>query len=279
MKKFALLTNYQVDEDLSVTHRIEEYINGHGGSCWLPRPLPDGYYDVSDMPDDIDCALTLGGDGTFLNAARRLRSRKTPLFGINLGNLGYLTSAEADDIPECLVELLEDRYRIDERMMLRGKVMHVSGETVTDTALNDIVISRAGALRVVEFRIFVDGDLLSVYDADGIIVSTATGSTGYNLSAGGPVVMPNTSVMVVTPICPHTLQTRSVIVSAGSRVRIAIGRRRKTQNEEAAVTFDGTMSEKMSIIDSVEITRAREKTRILRRPESGFCSIFNNSRM
>ena len=275
MKSFALLTNIQMDEDLQITRRIADYIRNAGGSCWVPPVGSDGYNDLATIPEGIECAITLGGDGTFLQAARRLRSAGIPLFGINIGNLGYLTSADLGDVPACLDELLTDQCREDVRMMLKGKVVHVSGSALTDTALNDIVISRAGDLRVVEFRIFIDEEMLNTYDADGIIVSTATGSTGYNLSAGGPVIMPHTNVMVITPICPHTLNSRSVILPAGARIRIEVGKRHKTRPEEAVVTFDGTTSAKMSIIDSVEIGVADQVTRILQRPGSGCFGIFH----
>ena len=277
MKRFILLTNSQMDPDLSITKKVQEYILSRGGSCWLPPAAEREYYDLTDIPADSECAITLGGDGTFLNAARNLHFRGIPIFGINIGNLGYLTSAEIDDLPQCIDELFRDEYRMEERMMLNGRIKHVSGDTVTDSALNDVVISRAGHLRVVEFRIFVDDEPLNVYDADGIIVATATGSTGYNLSAGGPVVMTGTDVMVITPICPHTLQSRSVVVNADSVVRIEIGKRRKTVCEEAIVTFDGTLSEHMTIIDSVEIVKSKEKTRIIKRSGSGLFSIFNNA--
>lgn len=277
MKKFAVFINDRLDEGVVTAQRVIRYLEEHGASCWLPpRTRDEEYYDVSGIPDDIECAITLGGDGTFLGVARLLRMKNIAMFGINNGNLGYLTSAELDDIPACLDELLEDRFESQNRMMLGGTVKHADGGSVTDTALNDIVISRAGALRVVEFLIYVDDELLNVYDADGIIVSSATGSTGYNLSAGGPVVLPGTMVMIITPICPHTLSSRSVVVPAESKVKIELGRRRKTQTEEAIVTFDGNLQEKMLVDDHVEVTRAAARVNILRRPGSGVGSVFRS---
>ena len=180
MKKFALLTNYSKDKRLVYTRMIKTYIVENGGSYWIPRyisePDKDGdqRYDFSDMPEDIECVLVLGGDGTLLQAARELFQRHIPLLGINLGTLGFLTSAEKSELPKCLDSVLDDSCSIDERMMLEGVVYHGSEKIQTNTALNDVIIARAGFSRLVELKIYVNGELLSIYNADGIIVSTPT---------------------------------------------------------------------------------------------------------
>ena len=282
MKKFDLLTNYSKDKRLVYTRMIKTYITENGGSYWIPRyisePDKDGdqRYDFSDMPEDIECVLVLGGDGTLLQAARELLQRHIPLLGINLGTLGFLTSAEKSELPKCLDSVLDDSCSIDERMMLEGVAYHGSEKIQMNIALNDVIIARAGFSRLVELKIYVNGELLSIYNADGIIVSTPTGSTGYSLSAGGPIIFPQTDVIVITPICPHSLQARSIVVSGEDRIMIEIGRRRKTQKEEAMVTFDGRSAQELETGDRIEIYKAQETTQLIRLKGRSFYQVLQN---
>lgn len=282
MKKFALLTNYSKDKRLVYTRMIKTYITENGGSYWIPRyisePDKDGdqRYDFSNMPEDIECVLVLGGDGTLLQAARELLQRHIPLLGINLGTLGFLTSAEKSELPKCLDSVLDDSCSIDERMMLEGVAYHGSEKIQMNIALNDVIIARAGFSRLVELKIYVNGELLSIYNADGIIVSTPTGSTGYSLSAGGPIIFPQTDVIVITPICPHSLQARSLVVSGEDRIMIEIGRRRKTQKEEAMVTFDGRSAQELETGDRIEIYKAQETTQLIRLKGRSFYQALQN---
>ena len=282
MKKFALLTNYSKDKRLVYTRMIKTYITENGGSYWIPRyisePDKDGdqRYDFSDMPEDIECVLVLGGDGTLLQAARELLQRHIPLLGINLGTLGFLTSAEKSELPKCLDSVLDDSCSIDERMMLEGVAYHGSEKIQMNIALIDVIIARAGFSRLVELKIYVNGELLSIYNADGIIVSTPTGSTGYSLSAGGPIIFPQTDVIVITPICPHSLQARSLVVSGEDRIMIEIGRRRKTQKEEAMVTFDGRSAQELETGDRIEIYKAQETTQLIRLKGRSFYQVLQN---
>ena len=282
MKKFALLTNYSKDKRLVYTRMIKTYITENGGSYWIPRyisePDKDGdqRYDFSDMPEDIECVLVLGGDGTLLQAARELLQRHIPLLVINLGTLGFLTSAEKSELPKCLDSVLDDSCSIDERMMLEGVAYHGSEKIQMNIALNDVIIARAGFSRLVELKIYVNGELLSIYNADGIIVSTPTGSTGYSLSAGGPIIFPQTDVIVITPICPHSLQARSLVVSGEDRIMIEIGRRRKTQKEEAMVTFDGRSAQELETGDRIEIYKAQETTQLIRLKGRSFYQVLQN---
>ena len=282
MKKFALLTNYSKDKRLVYTRMIKTYITENGGSYWIPRYISepdkngDQRYDFSDMPEDIECVLVLGGDGTLLQAARELLQRHIPLLGINLGTLGFLTSAEKSELPKCLDSVLDDSCSIDERMMLEGVAYHSSEKIQMNIALNDVIIARAGFSRLVELKIYVNGELLSIYNADGIIVSTPTGSTGYSLSAGGPIIFPQTDVIVITPICPHSLQARSLVVSGEDRIMIEIGRRRKTQKEEAMVTFDGRSAQELETGDRIEIYKAQETTQLIRLKGRSFYQALQN---
>jgi NAD+ kinase len=282
MKKIALLTNYSKDRNLVYTHMIADYIEKRGRSYWLPErvsgdceEMPE-YYDLKAMPGDIDCVLALGGDGTLLQVARETLNLKIPVFGINLGTLGFLTSAEKSELPGCLDSLFNGSYSIDERMLLRGVVRHNREVVMENIALNDIIITRSGFSRLVELKIYVNDELLNIYGADGVIVSTPTGSTGYNLSAGGPIVFPQTEVMIITPICPHSLQARSIVVSGNDRIVVEIGRRRKTQKEEAMVTFDGKVAQDLETSDCIEIYKAQETAQLIRLNGKNFYQAFQN---
>jgi NAD+ kinase len=145
-------------------------------------------------------------------------------------------------------------------MMLSGTI----NGTEEQYALNDIVLTRCGALRIIEFNVYVNGELLNTYRADGMIISTPTGSTAYNLSAGGPIVKPTAEMIVITPICPHSLQARSIVVPGTDRIRVSISKRHKTQEEEAVCTFDGQIGQKLGIYGETEICKAQETARILR---------------
>lgn len=266
MEKFGIVTNEEKDIGLTVTKSICEYLDVHQ-KVWSTN-----WTDFKNM----DVVLILGGDGTFIQTARQYASCKVPFLGINLGTLGFLTSVEREDIFEALDYLINDDYALEERMMITGHVYHDGRLTAFASAVNDIVVNRTGFSRLVELRLWINDSLVDIYAADGVIVSTPAGSTGYNLSAGGPIVYPKNEVMVVTPICPHSLTARSIVVSGNERVTIEIGRRRKTQKEEALVTYDGQTAVHLESTDKVEIRRASEYIRIVQLKKSNFYEILRN---
>ena len=280
MKKFVILTHYGKDKDLKYTTMIRAWLTAHGCESWLPPYCPgEGieqteYYDLTDVPEDVDCAIALGGDGTLLLAVRQMFSRDIPVLGINLGTLGFLTTAEVSSLPVCLEPLLDDSYKIDERMMLKG-VVYRNGEVIMkNLALNDVVTARSGFSRLVEVKISINDELIGVYGGDGAIVSTPTGATGYNLSAGGPVVFPQTDVIVVTPICPHTLQNRSIVVSGQEKITIEIGKRHKTFKEGTMVTFDGNTAGTLITGDRIEICAYKRKAKLIKLGSRAFYQVL-----
>ena len=185
MKKFYLITNEVKDPQGIITKKIVEYVERHGASAVCIENDKQAFLYGSE--EEIDCALVLGGDGTMLRAARNMMDSDIPLLGINLGTLGYLAEVESAHVEEALDKLLQNQFIRENRMMLSGRVENQDG-TEEDYALNDIVISRCGSLQILTFHIYVNGQFLNAYCADGMIVATPTGSTAYNLSAGGPLV-------------------------------------------------------------------------------------------
>ena len=264
MNKFYVITNKSKDASLEITHRIQKYLEENGKICILAK-------EGQPAPKDVDCVLVLGGDGTLIRAARELRSYDVPMLGINLGTLGYLTEVEVQNIEAALKQLIENEVNVEARMMLKGTLQHEFKEVILkDTALNDIVVTRLGTLRIIHFNIYVNGELLNSYQADGVIISTPTGSTGYNLSAGGPIVEPTASMMVITPICSHALNTRSIVISAEDEIAIEIGPGRDGKVEEAGVSFDGDRNIEVHTGDRIVIKKAKETTKLLKLSKVSF---------
>lgn len=225
-------------------------------------------------PEVPDCILVLGGDGTLLRTARNLLNQDIPLLGINLGTLGYLAEVEIAAIEEALDKLLADRFTREERMMLEGQVRR-QDMTEQNYALNDIVISRCGSLQVLTFQIYVNGQFLNSYSADGMIVATPTGSTGYNMSAGGPIVEPGASLLLLTPICPHTLNTRSIVLAPDDEIRIEIPRGKDGQRQTVEASYDGSHKVRLQTDDSIVIRRADKTTGILKLNTESFLTVLH----
>ena len=274
MKHFYVITNAQKDPTHKVAQRIREYLQSRNVTCTIQgeEEHPFGSYKSTNpekVPEDVDCVLVLGGDGTVLRAARDLVDRHLPLFGVNLGTLGYLAEVDQEHVEEALDHLILDEYITEDHMMLKGVVWQEGREILSDVSLNDIVIARSGKIRVMDFKIYVNDRFLNDYSADGIIISTPTGSTGYNLSAGGPIVSPAASLILITPIAPHTLNARSVILPDTANVKVVIGRRKESE-EVAEVSFDGDTTVDMTCGDAVEIEKAQSTVQFVKVDQISF---------
>ena len=268
MERFFVVTNEGKDKDGQVTGRVKALLEARGKSCTL---CEDAGKDMTadSIPKDIDCAIVIGGDGTLIGVARLLK-KEVPIMGINMGTLGYLTEIEVDRIEESLDQILSGHYMLEDRMMLDG-IFDDGGENV---ALNDIVLSRKGNLRIIHFNVYVNGTLLNSYEADGIVISTPTGSTAYNLSAGGPIVEPTASLIVITPICSHALNTSSIVLSAEDEIRIEIGEGRHGRSEEVYISFDGTDTREIVTGQTVTIRRSAMITKLMKLSKVGFLEIL-----
>lgn len=281
MDKFYIITNGQKDPGLKTTNEIIQYISRNNHSCQVQEVVqrrtegPYHYTDASRIPDDIQCIIVLGGDGTLLQAARDVVHRGIPLFGINMGTLGYLAEVNRQAIYPALDQLMMGDYEIEERMMLTGKVYH-QGELVgEDIALNDIVIGRDGPLRVIRFKNYVNDEYLNSYNADGIIVATPTGSTGYSLSAGGPIISPEARLTMITPLAPHTLNSRSIILPSEDIITVEIGPGRRQDLEHGQATFDGDITISMVTGDRIVISRAGVSTKIVKLNRLSFVEVLS----
>lgn len=263
MKRFYVITNKTKDKTLEVTKHMKSYIEDKGGVCFLAE-------EDSSMPEQIDCILVLGGDGTLIRAARELPSSDVPMLGINMGTLGYLTEVEVSDMEKSLDQLMSGDAYVEKRMLLQGTVQG----KYENLALNDIVLTRTGSVRVIQFNVYVNGELLNTYRADGVIVSTPTGSTAYNLSAGGPIVAPTASLIVITPICSHALNTSSIVLSADDEILLEVGEGRDGNVEEAVVSFDGEEEIIVHTGDKIQIRKAESTAKLLKLSKISFLEIM-----
>lgn len=271
MRVFHIMTNGDKEAAIQEMRRICELLTEKGCTCTsevLRRyEMPEEPYFP---PEDVECMIVLGGDGTMIQAAGMVAGR-VPLIGVNLGTLGFLQEVETEQVPVMIERLVAEEYEIEKRMMLAGSM----GGDRHFTALNDIVISRCGALKALHFVIFVNDMLLGNYTADGMILSTPTGSTAYNLSAGGPIVEPDAEAILLTPICPHNLNSRSIVLSAQDRIRVEIVRSRHDSGSIAAASFDGASEMRLQPGDAITIAKAVETTRIVKLSRESFLKILS----
>ena len=221
---------------------------------------------IEEWPEQVDLVIVLGGDGTLLNTVRQLRG-DIPILGVNLGHLGFLTELEMPELFCELPRILGGEYRIDERLMLEAVVLRGDKQVTSLTALNDVVVTKRALARLVRINLRVNDDYVDEYHADGIIISTPTGSTAYSLSAGGPLVSPNLDALVVTPICPHTLYSRSLVVSATDTVSVSLP-------SPGWLSADGQTGYNLEANDCVLVRQCEFRAHLVRRPDWSFYDVL-----
>lgn len=220
-----------------------------------------------EKPASIDTLLTLGGDGTLLRGARLIASHQVPILGINMGRLGFLTTCAADQFVEALEHLARKEYTVEHRMGLVASIDRSSGAVRESwIALNDVVVHKGGVARMASLKVGVSGDPVATYSADGVVISTPTGSTAYSLSAGGPVVFPTLESILVTPVSPHTLAIRPLLLPAESEVTV----QRDDGPSDILVTVDGQVGSTLGLDETLRVHRAGRPILIIRFPGSSF---------
>ena len=273
MNNYFIIANKQKDINLEITEQIRHHISRLGAVC----NIYDQYdRDVSsiDIPEETQCILVIGGDGTILAAARMLVGSNIPLLGINLGTLGFLADVNLADLSKTLDLLLQDQYQVENRIMLTAEVYKQGKKAATYIALNDFNINRFGASRVIGLKVGINGSVIDRYRADGVIVCTPTGSTGYNLSAGGPIINPTCKNFVITPICPHSLTARSIVLAKEDIVTVEVEQIRSNIKEEAIISFDGREGLSLFPGDQVKIYKSQEVTPFIKATEVSFVQIL-----
>ena len=280
MKHFLIYTNRHKDRELRMTERIRAYLQEKGQCvtvklCELKEQYEGQEEATSDFPPEADCMIVLGGDGTMLQAVREIKRLSIPMIGVNLGTLGYMAEIEPAGLEESLDRLIRGDYEQECRMMLNGKVFFQNGKEDEGWALNDIVISRKGSLQVIHFNIYVNGQFLNHYSADGMIVTTPTGSTGYNLSAGGPLVEPRAKLIMLTPICPHTLNQRSIILSPEDTIEIEIPKGREERMQTVEANFDGRHVIPLCTGECIRIVKSEKTTEFIQLNQVSFLEVLH----
>lgn len=232
------------------------------------RLVSDGYpsHKKSDIPSLVEAILVLGGDGTMLSVARVVADRAVPILGVNLGGLGFLTETTLEQLYPALEGLLSGNYEVSERMMLTTHI-HRQGERIAEySVLNDVVINKGALARIIEMATYIDGEFVNTYRADGLIISTPVGSTAYNLSAGGPILFPTMHAVVVSPICPHTLTNRPLVIPDKCKIEVVL----MSENEDVLLTLDGQVGFALRYKDVVEIRKAKFDIKLIQFPPWNF---------
>ncbi len=256
---YLIISNPDRDLEGKYTERVKKCLKENGADiCNLNESNGD--------TSGIKAIIVLGGDGTLMRTADAVKDFGAPILGINTGTLGYLTGAETNNLENAVKKLIAGDYRIEKRMMLDVSVNGDAPETV----LNDAVVTRNGYSRIIRLKVKINGSEVLTVGGDGIIISTPTGSTGYNLSAGGSICVPEAEMIIVTPICPHSMTARSVIASAEDEITIEIPEERNYETPDLGITLDGRAFHMLKSGDVIRIRRSKSITKLIKTDESSF---------
>ncbi|MGE5507122.1 MAG: NAD(+)/NADH kinase [Chitinophagales bacterium] len=272
MLRIGLIPNLRKERAAGATREVVDGLERRGVTVVLPETeagevgRPDLGSSVEALAAGCDVAVVLGGDGTLLTAAKPLAAAGRPILGINLGHLGFLAEVEMGEVGDALDRLVRGEYRIEERMMLTATVRRPKRPEQEYLALNDVVLNRGTLARIVTLEAVAGDERIERFRGDGLIVSTPTGSTAYSLAAGGPILSPSLEAILLTPICPHTLYARSLVLPSEAQLKLRV----LASSEEVMLTVDGQAGEGLSAGDEVAIRRAPQVTRLIRIKPRGF---------
>lgn len=228
------------------------------------------YYERQDIATLSEFIIVLGGDGTLLSVARHIGGRGTPILGVNLGSLGFLTEVTLEEMYPLLEEILAGKMRVVERVMLDASIQRDGVEAARYLVLNDVVINKGALARMILMETLAGGKYLNMYRADGLIISTPTGSTAYSLSAGGPIVYPTVGSLIISPICPHTLTNRPIVVPDNMDIEVTL----RTENEDVLVTLDGQEGFPLKYMDTIVVKKSASKTKLILSPKKDYYQIL-----
>ena len=278
--KIGIIAKANIPEPLKITKKLTAWLMQREVEVFIEKELGEqiGYansVDAADIPELVDVILVFGGDGTFLGMARLACKHGTPILGINLGGLGFLTEVTVEELYPMMERIIQGNFEVEERQMLLTTIHRDKDTLGTYEVLNDVVINKGAVARIIDLAIYIDDSHVTTYKADGIILSTPTGSTAYSLSAGGPIVHPTIPVTIITPICPHTLTNRPLVVSSDMKVEIKV----TTQEPDTYLTLDGQIGIRLNTGDIIEVQRTDTSVKLIKSPFRDFFTILKTKLM
>lgn len=277
IQKIGIVANIVKEKSLDYTVRLRDWLTAQGVQVLFHKEIASEIgieegYETKELAMKVDLLAAFGGDGTLLRTARAIRDCKTPIVGINLGQFGYLTEVNLNEMTDAFEVILRGDYQTERRMMLDVSVS-IEGESFPEqTVLNDAVINRGNLSRIVDMETSVNHSYLTTFKADGLIISTPTGSTAYSLSAGGPIVFPQMDAIIINPICPHTLTNRPIILPGDAQIKVTLW----SKEEGATLTLDGQVSLHLKSGDSITIRKSPYETVLVCSPHRDYLEILRS---
>jgi NAD+ kinase len=273
MKRIGIIAKQNKPEVIALVRNLVEWLRLKKIEIYLEPDLKDLFspsllgshlnsVERGDIPAHVEMMVVLGGDGTLLSVARLVGDRGVPILGVNLGGLGFLTEITLEELYYVLERVIEGDFVTDERVVLHAAVIRRGERMAEFTVLNDAVINKGALARIIDLETTINGDYLTTFKSDGLILSTPTGSTAYNLSAGGPIVYPSLHCIIITPICPHTLTNRPIVIPDHVEIRAVL----KSRQQEVILTLDGQQGFSLEFEDVVEIRKAEDRILLIKSP-------------
>jgi len=276
LRKVGIVAKPHGTEVRMVVKELLEWLQGKGLEVFFDQDSAalvgrDGEgYRKSELPSQVDLLIVLGGDGTLLSVARLVGVRGVPILGVNLGALGFLTEVPLEELYSTVEEVLGSKYQLSERMMLTAHI-HRQGERIAEySVLNDVVINKGALARIIEMEAYIDSEYVTTYRADGLIISTPTGSTAYSMAAGGPIIYPSLQALVLTPICPHTLTNRPLVIPNWAKIEVVL----ISEKEDVYLTLDGQVGFALRYRDVVEVKSAEHTIRLIKSSHRSYYEVL-----
>ncbi|MBI4823199.1 MAG: NAD(+)/NADH kinase [Nitrospirae bacterium] len=274
MKKIGIICKAGRPEPLEILKDLLPWLHAKGVETFLDIETATALgmkgHPRSEIPSLVEMVIVLGGDGTMLSVSRLVSEKAIPILGVNLGGLGFITELSKEELPSALDKILQAQCPIQERMMLNASVLRHGKRIAEYTVLNDVVITKGALARIIDLETYINKSYVALFKADGIIVSTPTGSTAYSLSAGGPLLYPTIDNMVLTPICPHTLTNRPIVLPDDALIEVTL----RSKTEDVSLTLDGQVGFHLMENDTVEIKRSPFKTHLLMPSERDYFQVL-----